>query len=69
MAKYIDTVKVGSTPTSVILSERGAAAPFSWNLVLPESDPLHSIVAEPPEKREERSALPGAAVKKRRSKG
>jgi hypothetical protein len=68
MSKYIDTVKVGSTPTSVVLSEGGTAAPFSWNLALPESDPLHGIVAEPPEVREQRSALP-AAAKKRGSKG
>jgi hypothetical protein len=70
MAKYIDTVKVGSTPTSVVLSEGGTAAPFSWNLALPENDPLHQgIVAEPPEHRERINALSGAAVKKRGSKG
>lgn len=69
MVKYIDTVKVESTPTSVVLSERGAAAPFSWNLALPESDPLRGVVAESPEGREQRIPLPGAAAKKRGSKG
>jgi hypothetical protein len=70
MAKYIDTVKVGSTPTSVVLSEGRVSAPFSWNFALPENDPLHQdIIAEPTEQKERLNALPGAAGKKRGSKG
>lgn len=58
MTKYIETTKVGSTPTSVVLSEGGAAATFSWNMALPANDPLHQgVVAETPEHRERINAL------------
>ena len=68
MSKYIETTKIGNTPTSIVLSEGNAAVHFSWNMALPENDPLRQgMVAENPEHRKRSDAL--AAVKKRGSKG